>query len=112
MGDDPLQRPGPGKIPTQGTAADHGEAAVEYMGRELGITYDGDGDAGSGVRRDGGVCAEEIEYGHAIHRDATDFGTLRGDSTDARDVGEKKVVGTSGPVPGGSEGGVGGRGRI
>ena len=35
------------------------DAAPEDIGWELVLSAAGDSDAGSGVRRDGGVCAEE-----------------------------------------------------
>ena len=105
MGDDPLHRTGPGGVPAQGRTTDHGEAAPAASGWELGLPSARDGNARGGIQRDGGLCAKEAEYGRAIHRDATDYGPLRGDGADARDVGGKKVVGTGGPGPGGSKGG-------
>ena len=39
----------------------------------------------------------------------TNSGTLQGDGADARDMGRKRVMGTGGPVTGGSKGyGLGG----
>ena len=76
------------------------------------LTSAGNSNAGSRIRRDGGVRAKEEEYGCAIHRDATDSGHLQGDVADAGDVSGKKVVGKEGPRPGGRKGGNGsGSGR-
>ena len=111
MGDNYPHGQGLGGVPAQGHMADHGEASQAAIGRELVLTSYGDGDAGSGVRSDSGVCAEEEEYGRAIHHDTTDSRTLQGDGRDSRDGGVKKVMGTGGPGPGGSKGRNGGSGR-
>ena len=78
--------PGPGEVPTQGCAKYHWEATPAAIGRELGLLSAGDGNAGSRVQIDGGVCAEETEYGRVIHCNAKNYGPLRGDGTDAGDV--------------------------
>ena len=49
VGDDPLHGPGPGGVSTQGSQADHWEAASTVIGRELGVSTFGDCDAGGGV---------------------------------------------------------------
>ena len=47
-------------VPTQDHVMENGEAAPADIGRDLGLPSADDGDAGSGVRRYGGVCAEEV----------------------------------------------------
>ena len=70
------------------------------IGREVGLTSSGDGNAVNGFRIYGRLCAEEAEYGRAIHRNATGFGPLRRDGKDVGGVGGNKVVVTGGPGPG------------
>ena len=48
-----------GGIPTKVCTADHREVAPSDIGRDLVPTSTGDGDSGSKVQRDGGLCAEE-----------------------------------------------------
>ena len=75
------------------------------IGRKVVPPFSGDGDAGYGFRRYGRVCAEEAEYGCAIHCNTTDSRPLRRDGKDAGGVGVNKVMVTGGPGPGRIEGG-------
>ena len=52
------------------------KTAPEVSGRELVIYTSVDGDAGSGVLRDGSICDEESECGCVIHFNATYYGPL------------------------------------
>ena len=69
----PPHMPGLGGVPAQDRVTYHKEAALEASVWELRITYDGEGNAWNGIQRDGGVCAKEVEYGHAIHCNAVNF---------------------------------------
>ena len=112
MGDEPRHGTGPGGVSTQVHVTENMEESQAAIVRELEITSARDENAGRRVQIYGRVCAEEVEYDCAIHHDATNYGPLRGYSTDDRDVGGNKVVGTGGPEPGSSEGGDDGSGRI
>ena len=70
------------------------------IGREVGLPSSVDAYAGNGFRRDGRVCPEEAEYGHAIHHNATDYVPVKRDSKDVEGVGVNKVVVTGRPGPG------------
>ena len=50
------------------------------------------------------MCTKEAEYGRAVHCNVPNYGPLRGNSADSRDVGCEKVVGEGGTGPGGSVG--------
>ena len=109
MGDDPPHRLGPGGVTSQGRAPDYREKNTAASGLELVTPSAGDGNAGSRIQRDGGVCSKELEYGRYIHRDATNSIPLRGDGVDARYMDRKKMMEKGGPGPGRSKGGgVGG----
>ena len=54
------------------------------------------------------MCTKEAEYGRAVHCNVPNYGPLRGNSADSRDVGCEKVVGEGGTGPGGSVGSDGG----
>ena len=86
---------------------DHYEAAPDVIGLELGVPTSGDGDAGGGFLRDGGIYYEEAEYGCAIHCNAVNYVPLRVNCADDRDVDCEKVVGSGDTVPGRSEVGSG-----
>ena len=64
--------------------------------REVGLPSSGDGDKGNEFRRHERVCAEEAEYGRAIHCNTIDSGPLKRGGKDAGGVGENKVVVTGG----------------
>ena len=53
--------PGPGGVPTQGCVTDHGEASPTDIGCEMGLPSAVEGNGGSEVLINGGVCAEETE---------------------------------------------------
>ena len=75
------------------------------IGRKVVQPSSGDGDTVNGFQRYGRVCAEEAEYGRAIHCNTTDSVILRRDGKDSGVVSGNKVVLTGGPGPGRIEAG-------
>ena len=75
--------------------ASDGTHSTPWEGREVDVPLPGGGYQGRGDRESTDIGPSESEYGCAIHCDATDSGTLRGDGAEGGDKGPPKMVGTA-----------------
>ena len=73
---EPSHGSGPEKFPTQGRAADHGETDEETGKWRLVLSTAGGSNVGGGLRGERVLHPKEVEHGHTIYCDATEYGTM------------------------------------
>ena len=63
-------------FPRPGGAVTDGATAMAEVGWEVGIHLGRGGESGGGVRADGNLYSEKVEYSHAVYCNATDSGPV------------------------------------